>query len=338
MERLLEVARLRVSFPSESGPVSPVEDVSFDVHAGEIIGLVGESGCGKSLGALALMGLAGPTATVSGSARYGGIDLVTARQKELERLRGRDIAMIFQDPLSTLNPIMTIGAQIAEALHLGAERRQSSQQIQKTCVSLLSEVGLPQPAARLRAYPHELSGGMRQRAMIAMMLAREPALLIADEPTTALDPTVQAQILALLKRLRQQRGAAILLITHDFGVVAQTCDRIAVMYAGRIIETAPVEDIFFRPRHPYTAGLLRARASLGGGERPLEPIPGIVPPPGGRPKGCSFEPRCALARPECRLSAPLLTGDAHKFACHAPLPARSSRPAEPARSLTWSVA
>ena len=321
MDQLLNVENLRVSFSTPAGVAHAVNGISFTVNPGEILGLVGESGCGKSLSALALLGLAGPTAKVSGRASFRGTDLLSARQSSLEQIRGRDLAMIFQDPVSALNPIMTIGTQTGEALRLGTESAcdLDADRIRRQVVDLLHEVGIPQPAQRLGTYPHELSGGMCQRVMIAMMLARRPSLLIADEPTTALDVTVQAQILSLLRRLRESRGMAIILITHDLGVVAQTCDRVAVMYCGRIVETAPVDTLFARPRHPYTAGLLGARASVTQREKDLVPIQGIVPPPTARPPGCDFEPRCRYAVPMCRTEAVALEGEDHQCACRNPL-------------------
>ena len=326
MSPLLDVAGLTVGFASPSGVRRAVDGVSFDIGPGEILGLAGESGCGKSVTALALLGLAGPAARVGGQARFRGEELVGAPRARLERLRGRGLAMVFQDPAAAFNPTRTIGAQMLESLHLADRdgRRGGTGGHRARAAGLLHEVGVADPPRILDSYPHQLSGGLCQRAMIAMMLAGEPDLLIADEPTTALDVTVQAQILALLRGLSQSRGMAILLITHDLGVIAQTCSRAAVMYCGRIVETGPVAALFRSPRHPYTAGLLASRVSVGRRGVPLDSIPGTVPPPDARPPGCHFAPRCRSAGPACAAEVPRLQGDAHRFACFSPQPSQET--------------
>ena len=302
MAHLLEVQDLRTHFPTRAGLVKSVDGVSFYLDRGELLGLVGESGCGKSITALSVMRLiAPPGRIVSGHINFDGKDLLTLSDEEMRQMRGDDIAMIFQDPMTSLNPVFTVGEQIAEALRL--HRNLSRKLAWEATIEAMREVAIPDPARRVGDYPHQLSGGMRQRVMIAMALACDPKLLIADEPTTALDVTIQAQILELLDDLRKQRELAVLLITHDLGVVAEVADRVAVMYTGRIVEESPVDELFARPKHPYTEGLLRSVPKLtsefAAKKDRLETIEGVVPRPTDLPPGCHFAPRCPHRMPRC---------------------------------------
>jgi oligopeptide/dipeptide ABC transporter ATP-binding protein len=314
MPPLLEIEDLAVNFRTDRGEVEALSGVSLSVNDGESFGVVGESGSGKSLTALAVLGLVPqpPGRIARGRVRFAGQELDQAAKA---RLRGRDIAMIFQEPMSALNPVFSVGDQVAEGLrvHERLSRRASLDRAEQ----LLRRVGIPEPRRRLAQYPHELSGGMRQRVMIAAALACRPRLLIADEPTTALDVTIQAQILALLAELQRETGMAVLLITHDLGVIAQVVRRVAVMYAGRVVETGPVASVFEAPAHPYTEALLRSIPALNTEAARLPAIPGNVPVPSAWPAGCRFHPRCALAEPACTQALPELraAGAAHNAAC-----------------------
>jgi peptide/nickel transport system ATP-binding protein len=315
---LVEVRDLTVRFPSEAGTVEAVRGVSLDVRAGEVLGIVGESGSGKTVMSLSVIGLLPDTATVSGSIRFGGRDLLALDDAEMSRLRGSEIAMVFQDPLSALNPVHTIGRQIAEALliHQDIPREAAA----KRAVELLEVVGIPRPDERAQSYPHEFSGGMRQRVMIALAIANQPKVILADEPTTALDVTIQAQILDLLQEMKSTFGMAIMLITHAMGVVAETAQRVVVMYAGRVVEEAGVKQLFRNPRHPYTQGLIRSipRIDTAATQKVrLESIPGVVPSLLHPPQGCRFAARCKFATDACRKEQPPLREiePGHKVAC-----------------------
>ena len=300
-----------------AGPAALVEDVCFAIAPGEMLALVGESGCGKSVTALAIMRLLAPgIRRTAGRIRFDGIDLAPLDDEAMRRLRGNRMGMIFQEPMTSLNPVFTVGEQIAEVLRI--HRALSRRGALARAAELLDLVGLPTPAAQLGRYPHQMSGGQRQRVMIAIALACEPRLLVADEPTTALDVTVQAQILALIDRLRRQLDMACLLITHDLGVVAEFCDRAAVMYAGRIVESGPAAAVFASPRHRYTDALVRTMPARNPPGETLPAIPGQVPPPGARGDGCAFAPRCQAALPVCAVR-PALAGDAHQVACWNPV-------------------
>ncbi len=306
MTRILEVTDLSAHFPAEEGVVRAVDRVSFHVDEGETLGLVGESGCGKSVTALSLIRLVPPPGRLAGGRIvYKGIDLTALPEKEMRRYRGREIALVFQEPMTALNPVFTVGYQIAEGLIV--HKMMKKKEALREAARLMTLVRIPDAERRVRDYPHQMSGGMRQRVMIAMALACRPSLLVADEPTTALDVTIQAEILDLLKRLKDEFGIALILITHNLGVIAETADRVAVMYAGRIVEEAPVRDLFASPRHPYTAGLLRSipRLGEGGDGRPgrkgrLQAIEGNVPDLRRLPPGCAFHPRCPDVMLECR--------------------------------------
>jgi peptide/nickel transport system ATP-binding protein len=297
-EPLLRVQELRVEFPTEDGVVHAVDGITYEVHKGRTLGIVGESGSGKTVSSLTTLGLTRRQgARISGQILFEGKDLVTLPEEELRAIRGNDIAMVFQDPLSSLHPLYRVGRQLTEAVR--THRDVSKQQARERAVELLGLVGIPDPARRVDEYPHEFSGGMRQRVMIAMALANEPKLLIADEPTTALDVTVQAQILTLMERLQRELGMAIVIITHDLGVVAEMADDIAVMYAGRIVETASAASVFSSPEHPYTWGLLKSIPRLDGSrDEDLVPIPGAPPSLINPPSGCHFHPRCPYAQPD----------------------------------------
>jgi peptide/nickel transport system ATP-binding protein len=297
-EPLLRVEELRVEFPTEDGIVHAVDGVTYEVHKGRTLGIVGESGSGKTVSSLTTLGLTRQQgARVSGRILFEGKDLVTLPEDELRSVRGNDIAMVFQDPLSSLHPLYKVGRQLTEAVR--AHNSVSKAKARERAVELLGLVGIPDPDRRVDEYPHEFSGGMRQRVMIAMALANEPKLLIADEPTTALDVTVQAQILALMERLQSELGMAIVIITHDLGVVAEMADDIAVMYAGRIVETASAARVFANPEHPYTWGLLKSIPRLDSPrDEDLVPIPGTPPSLINPPSGCHFHPRCAYAQPD----------------------------------------
>ncbi|MGH2833743.1 MAG: ABC transporter ATP-binding protein, partial [Solirubrobacteraceae bacterium] len=297
-EPLLRVEDLRVQFPTEDGLVHAVDGITYQVMPGRTLGIVGESGSGKSVCALTTLGLTRRMgARISGRILFQGQDLATLSEERLRQIRGGELAMIFQDPLSSLHPFYKVGRQLIEAVQ--AHRPLSKAKARERAIELLDLVGIPDPHTRVDEYPHEFSGGMRQRVMIAMALANDPKLLIADEPTTALDVTVQAQIMALLGRLQRELGMSIVIITHDLGVVAQMADDIAVMYAGRIVETAPVKPLFAAPEHPYTWGLLRSIPTLAGPrEEQLVPIPGTPPSMISRPSGCHFHPRCPYSEPE----------------------------------------
>jgi peptide/nickel transport system ATP-binding protein len=297
-DALLRVEDLHVEFPTEDGVVHAVDGITYQVFAGRTLGIVGESGSGKTVSSLTTLGLTRRMgARISGRILFEGRDLTQLPEAEMRRIRGNDIAMIFQDPLSSLHPLYRVGDQLVEAVR--AHRDVSKATARERALELLGLVGIPDPRARVDAYPHEFSGGMRQRAMIAMALANEPKLLIADEPTTALDVTVQAQILALLERLQKELGMAIMIITHDLGVVAEMADDVAVMYSGRIVETASTQLVFSGPEHPYTWGLLRSIPTLSGPrEEELVPISGTPPSLINRPSGCHFHPRCRYAQPD----------------------------------------
>jgi peptide/nickel transport system ATP-binding protein len=303
--RLIEVRDLRVSFSTEEGVVQAVDGVSFDLDAGEVLAVVGESGCGKSVTAMTLLGLTrSPNARFEGTAQYKGTELVGASEAELQRVRGAEIAMIFQDPMTSLNPVMRIGEQIVEQIqeHEGLPDAPARERT----VELLERVGIPRARDRFDSYPFEFSGGMRQRVMIALALSCDPSVLIADEPTTALDVTIQAQILERIRDLRDDTGAAVILVTHDLGVVADIADRVAVMYAGRIVEEGTLDDIFYDPQHPYTWGLLGSIARV---DRPrparLPAIAGLPPSLADRPRGCHFRPRCPHEFSRCPEIPPL---------------------------------
>ena len=314
---LLDVHDLAVEFATEHGAIRPVDRISFSVHSGRTLGIVGESGCGKSVTSLAIMGLlASPPARIAGGEIwFDGQDLLRLPAARLRDLRGDKLSMIFQEPMSALNPSVTIGDQIGEVLvrHRGLKPAGAMAE----AVKLLRLVGIPGPERRVHEYPHRLSGGMRQRVVIAMALACQPKLLIADEPTTALDVTIQAQILDLLRRLRDETGTAIILITHDLGVIAELADEVVVMYAGRVVERAPVARLFDQPQHPYTIGLLGAVARLDAPVDRLAVIAGTVPSPHRAPDGCRFHPRCPFAIERCRQEAPPLVplGPDHWAAC-----------------------
>ena len=321
-EALLEVRGLRTWFEADGAFVRAVDGVDLTVGRGECVGLVGESGCGKSVTALSILRLvpSPPGRIVAGEVWFDGRDLLTLPEAEMRRLRGGEVAMVFQEPMTSLHPALTVGFQVAEAVR--AHQHVSRSEAKARAVEMLRRVQIPAPAHRARDYPHQLSGGMRQRVMIAMALAGEPRLLIADEPTTALDVTVQAQLMELLGRIRAESDLSVLLVTHDLGLVAQMAERVAVMYAGRIVETAPVAAIFAAARHPYTQGLLRSIPRLGERRDQLDVIPGAVPDPAARPSGCAFHPRCDRATDRCRVDSPPLvpeSGD-HEFACWNPHP------------------
>jgi peptide/nickel transport system ATP-binding protein len=347
VEALLEIRDLVTEFRTDQGTVRAVDGVSFEVPRRGTVGVVGESGCGKSVTALSIMRLVAspPGRIASGQIRYGGRDLLALPEAEMRAIRGNRIAMIFQEPMTSLNPVFTVGDQVGEAVRL--HQKKSRRDARRIAIEMFRLVGIPSPEERVDAYPHQLSGGMRQRVMIAMALACKPDLLIADEPTTALDVTIQAQILDLLRSLQVELGMSILLITHDLGVVAETCDEVIVMYAGRVVEQAPAERLFAHPRHPYTAGLLRSVPSYGdgatadggdagaagagqrevpaggaaAGRKPrLVEIKGMVPPLTALPPGCKFADRCAIVQERCRREEPALVAiGGTRVRCHFPL-------------------
>lgn len=313
---LLEIKGLRASFRGSNGYAEAVRGIDLTLQPGKVLGIVGESGSGKSVSMMALLQLLPAGSLVTGSAKFGGRELVGMAPGDIRRIRGKQIGVIFQDPLTAFNPVLTIGEQIAEAIRLhdaSVSRKQGLERAEH----LLDSVAIPQPRRRVSQYPHEFSGGMRQRAMIAMAIANSPQLLIADEPTTALDVTVQAQILDLLQRLREELGIGLVLITHDLGVVAGSADEIAVMYGGRIVERGQVEDVFYRTRHPYTRGLLRAMPNIEDDGENLTPIEGTPPSIWARPGGCAFHPRCVNAQAICATDDPeLRPAQATLSACH----------------------
>ncbi len=311
---MLSVRDLRVSFCTEQGMVQAIDGVSFDVAEGEILGVVGESGSGKTVSLLAVMGLiTDPNAVIEGSIKYQGRELVGLSAKDMRKLRGREIAMIFQDPMTALTPVYTIGWQIAEQIR--AHEKISTKAAEQRAIDLLQEVNIPNPAEAIHLYPHQLSGGMRQRAVIAMALSCNPSLLVADEPTTALDVTVQAQILDLVRKLQKNYKSAVVFITHDMGVIAEIADRVMVMYAGRIAERGSKRELFSEPQHPYTQALLDSIPPLEG-KRPhrLKSIPGAPPALLHRSTGCAFAPRCAKRFDAC-VNMPILTANGHDAAC-----------------------
>jgi peptide/nickel transport system ATP-binding protein len=328
VERLLEVQELVTEFRGEHGTVRAVDRVSFEISPGKTLGVVGESGCGKSVTALSILRLVPdpPGRIAGGRIQYRGRNLLELTEPDMRDIRGHKISMIFQEPMTSLNPVFTAGDQVAEAVRLHQNRSRS--QAREVAVEMLRLVGIPSPAERQRSYPHQLSGGMRQRVMIAMALACRPDLLIADEPTTALDVTIQAQILDLLRRLQRELGMSIMLITHDLGVVADTCEEVVVMYAGRVVERARTADLFAAPRHHYTAGLLRSvpsyRASEGGVRARLQEIPGMVPSLHELPRGCTFQDRCPAVQERCREEEPeLVAAGTSLVRCHFPVEARA---------------
>ena len=306
---LLEVKNLKTGFRTDEGSFLAVDDVSFSLEKGKTLGIVGESGCGKSVTSLSIMRLipTPPGRIEGGQILFNGKDLLKLSEPEMRKIRGNDIAMIFQEPMTSLNPVFTCGDQIAEAIELH-QKGLSKKQIREKTIDMLKLVGIPEPDKRVDEYPHQLSGGMRQRVMIAMALSCNPQLLIADEPTTALDVTIQAQILELIRKLQREFQASMILITHDLGVVAETCDDVAVMYAGRIVEYGSVEDIFYRPKHQYTKGLLDSIPHFETGQRRerLETIKGLVPSMLDLPPGCRFSSRCKAVKDDCRAAEPAL--------------------------------
>jgi len=315
---LLEVRNLRTVFDTDDGQVQAVNGVSFEVRPGETLGVVGESGCGKSVTAFSILRLipSPPGRIVGGEVLLRGRDLLTLSDDAMRRLRGNEISMIFQEPMTALNPVYTVGDQIMEAVRL--HQKVGKKEARRRAVEMLKKVGIPSPEQRVDEYPHQLSGGMRQRVMIAMALSCNPALLIADEPTTALDVTIQAQILELLKGLQAELGMAMILITHDLGVIAETADRVAVMYAGKVVEYTDIRTLFASPRHPYTIGLLESIPRMTERKERLSVIPGTVPPPTAFPPGCAFHPRCPFLNDVCRREEQRLEpcGEGHEVRCH----------------------
>jgi oligopeptide/dipeptide ABC transporter ATP-binding protein len=327
---LLQVENLRTYFHTGDGVARAVDGVSFEIRAGETLGVVGESGCGKTVTALSLLRLIDPPGRIEAGSRilFEGKDLLALNEEGIRQVRGNRIAMVFQEPMTALNPVFTVGDQVAEVVRVHTKR--SRREAWEAAVEMLGLVGVPEPAERAKSYPHQLSGGLRQRVLIAMALMMRPALIIADEPTTAIDVTIQAQILELLSRLKQQLGMAVLLITHDLGVVAEVAQRVIVMYGGQVVEEATVEDLFANPSHPYTQGLLRAMPRAGHRRERLETIPGTVPPPTAWPTGCRFRDRCPHAFDRCVNDPPLYpVGEQHVSRCflNDPAGARIPRPA-----------
>ena len=315
---LLEIENLNVTFNTRHGQVTALDSVSMHVNEGETLGVVGESGCGKSITALSVMGLIPmpPGRIAGGEIRLNGENLVQASETRMRQLRGAELGMIFQEPMTSLNPVFTVGDQIAEAIML--HQKVSADKAFKDAVALLDRVGIPSPDTRARDYPHQLSGGMRQRVMIAMAVSCRPKVLIADEPTTALDVTVQAQIFDLLNEIQRDFGAAIILITHDMGAISEMADRVAVMYAGRVIEEARADDVLDAPQHPYARGLISCIPALGKDDTELKEIPGVVPPLHLLGAGCAFADRCDYAQARCRREKPALVNHGHHpAACHA---------------------
>jgi peptide/nickel transport system ATP-binding protein/oligopeptide transport system ATP-binding protein len=314
---LLEVRNLTTAFQTGRGEINAVEDVSFNVEPGEILGIVGESGSGKSVTALTIMGLLPrpPARVAAGTVRFDGQELTKLSEQRLERIRGKGISMVFQEPMTSLNPVLSIGEQVMETVR--AHERVGLAEQRRRAIEMLDRVGIASAASRLSDYPHQLSGGQRQRVMLAIALACRPRLLIADEPTTALDVTIQAQVLDLMMDLRDELGMAIIIITHNMGVIAETADRVLVMYAGRIVEQSSVQTLFDEPAHPYTRGLLGCVPTLEQDTRRLLAIPGTLPEPASRPSGCRFAPRCAYATDACLAALPPLVAlaDDHAAAC-----------------------
>ncbi|MCQ6562292.1 ABC transporter ATP-binding protein [Paenibacillus mendelii] len=313
---LLSVEQLTVGYPNQGDTVNILQNVTFSIAKGEIVGIVGESGCGKSLTSLSIMGLLGdPLKVQSGKIEFDGTELTRLGKKELNKIRGNEISMIFQEPMTSLNPVFRVGDQISEAMvnHMGLSKKEAKER----SIHLLKLVGIPSPEQRVNEYPHQLSGGMRQRVMIAMALACDPLLLIADEPTTALDVTIQAQILDLLLDIQRKNKMSLIFITHDLGVLSKMADRVMVMYGGRVIESAPMKELYENPKHPYTQGLWKAIPGSAKGEKRLYNIPGTVPDPKDKIKGCRFATRCQFAESRCRESEPplLKTGDNREIAC-----------------------
>ncbi|WP_317055429.1 ABC transporter ATP-binding protein [Roseovarius rhodophyticola] len=321
---ILSVRDLVVEIPTRHGILRPVDQVSYNIHAGEILGVVGESGAGKSMTGNAVIGLLDPPARItSGEVLLKGEPIHNISRNKLRRLRGRHMGMIFQDPLTSLNPLLTVGDQLTETIqeHLSVGQAEA----QKRAIAALEEVGIPAAAQRIDSYPHEFSGGMRQRVVIALALCAEPELVIADEPTTALDVSVQAQIVALLKRLCRERGVAVMLVTHDMGVIAEAADRVAVMYAGRLAELGPVREVITEAQHPYTSGLMASTPLASQGQKRLRQIPGSMPRLGALPTGCAFNPRCDFAQDRCRQDpSPRLDTCDGRAACWFPLAAKES--------------
>jgi len=316
-EALVEVKNLKTYFYTEEGVVKAVDGVDYEIYPGETLGIVGESGCGKSVTSLSIMRLieSPPGKIVAGEINFQGEDLIKIPEKEMRKIRGNDISMIFQEPMTSLNPVYTVGDQIIEAimLHKGVDRKEA----RKQAIDMLTKVGIPLPEQRVDEYPHQLSGGMRQRVMIAMALSCDPKLLIADEPTTALDVTIQAQILELMNSLKESYGMSIMMITHDLGVIAEVSDRVAVMYAGKVVEYTDVNTLFDDPKHPYTWGLMNSIPKLDKDVDRLEAIPGSVPSPLNFPEGCKFNTRCPLAEGKCYDEEPPLedAADGHMVRC-----------------------
>ena len=300
---VLDIANLSIDFATDYGTFNVIDDISYSVYPGEILGIVGESGCGKTVSSLAVMGLLARNARVrTGTIAFEGRNLLSLKERELREKRGAEFSMIFQDPMKSLDPVCTVGSQIVEAL---AEHRSvTREEAQRTSIAMLKNVDIPSPERIFKSYPHELSGGMKQRIMIAMALICSPKLIIADEPTTALDVTIQAQILDLLREINRESGTAVLMITHDLGVISEMCDRVLVMYAGHVVESAPKRPLFESPRHPYTRGLLDSIPKLDETRGELSYIPGIVPSPQHFPAGCRFSTRCERALPKCATEVP----------------------------------
>jgi peptide/nickel transport system ATP-binding protein len=328
LSELLEVKNLKTKFRTDDGEFYAVDDLSFSVKTGKTLGIVGESGCGKSVTSLSVMRLIqAPGKIESGEIIFNGQNLLEISENDMMKLRGSDMAMIFQEPMTSLNPVYTIGDQIDEAVSVHNPNL-SHAQVKARTVEMLNKVGIPAPDERYYEYPHQLSGGMRQRVVIAMAMSCNPKLLIADEPTTALDVTIQAQILDLMRKLQKDMDMGMILITHDLGVVAEMCQDVVVMYAGRIVEQGTVEDIFYRPKHPYTRGLLESIPHFETGTKlaELKTIPGLVPSLMNLPKGCRFQDRCSRIQEDCKIVDPRLENlrGAHKVACHHPIPAEES--------------